>query len=85
MTRSLYLIEIYVTEAVRGKGVGALLMQQLCQVERECSRVEWTTDKGNALGEDFYERLRVPQNPEKIFYRLEDEDIRRMAESRMRG
>jgi GNAT superfamily N-acetyltransferase len=84
VTRSLYLKEIYVTEAVRGRGIGALLMQQLCQVavERECSRVEWTTDKGNALGEDFYERLGVAQNQEKIFYRLEDEGIRRMAASR---
>jgi GNAT superfamily N-acetyltransferase len=87
VTRSLYLKEIYVTEAVRGRGIGALLMQQLCQVavERECSRVEWTTDKGNALGEDFYERLGVPQNQEKIFYRLEGENIRRVAVSRSCG
>jgi GNAT superfamily N-acetyltransferase len=86
VTRSLYLKEIYVSEAFRSKGIGALLMQRLCQVavERECSRVEWTTDKGNVLGEDFYERLGVPQNQEKIFYRLEGEDIRRMAVSRMR-
>jgi GNAT superfamily N-acetyltransferase len=87
VTRSLYLKEIYVTEAVRGNGTGALLMQRLCQVavERECSRVEWTTDKGNALGEDFYERLGVPQNQGKIFYRLEGEDIRRMAAIRSDG
>jgi GNAT superfamily N-acetyltransferase len=51
---------VYVTEAFRGKGIGASLMQRLCQVavEHACSRVEWTTDKGNALG--------VPQNHEKI-------------------
>lgn len=86
VTRSLYLKEIYVTEDFRGKGTGALLMQRLCQiaVEHACSRVEWTTDKGNALGEDFYERLGVPQNQEKIFYRLDSEGIRRMAMPRMR-
>jgi GNAT superfamily N-acetyltransferase len=81
VTRSLYLKEIYVTEAFRQKGIGTLLMQRLCQVavERECSRVEWTTDKGNVLGESFYERLGAPKNQEKIFYRLKGEDIRRMA------
>lgn len=81
VTRSLYLKEIYVTEAFRRKGVGTLLMQRLFQIaaEHECSRVEWTTDKGNELGEDFYERLGVPQNQEKIFYRLEGEGIRRVA------
>jgi GNAT superfamily N-acetyltransferase len=84
VTRSLYLKEIYVTEAFRRKGVGTLLMQRLCQVAvaRECSRVEWTTDKGNVLGENFYERLGGAQNQEKIFYRLEGEGIRRMAKSR---
>lgn len=87
VTRSLYLKEIYVIEAVRSKGIGALLMQQLCHVavERECSRVEWTTDKGNVLGEGFYERLGVPQNQEKVFYRLEGEGIRRVAASRSCG
>lgn len=80
VTRSLYLKEIYVAEADRGKGIGTLLMQRLCQVavEHACSRVEWTTDKGNVLAETFYQRLEAPKNEDKIFYRLEDEDIRRI-------
>jgi GNAT superfamily N-acetyltransferase len=87
VTRSLYLKEIYVTESARGKGIGVALMQQLCRIaiEHACSRVEWTTDKGNLFSEAFYERLGVPQNQEKIFYRLEDEDIRRIAASRSSG
>lgn len=85
VTRSLYLKEIYIAEAFRGKGIGVLLMKRLCRVavERECSRVEWTTDKNNVLGEEFYERLGIPQNQEKIFYRLEDEEIRQVTESRL--
>ncbi len=81
VTRSLYLKEIYVARAFRGKGIGTSLMQRLCQIaiERACSRLEWTTDKGNALGEEFYERLGVPKNQEKIFYRLEGESLRRMG------
>ncbi|MGH3867614.1 MAG: GNAT family N-acetyltransferase [Pseudonocardiaceae bacterium] len=34
-TRSLYLKELYVTEEFRRKGIGALLMQRLCQVAVE--------------------------------------------------
>ncbi|MBV9730960.1 MAG: hypothetical protein JO309_16445 [Pseudonocardiales bacterium] len=56
-------------------------MQRLCQVavEHECSRVEWTTDQDNPLPEAFYEQLGMPKNQEKICYRLEGDDLRRMA------
>lgn len=82
VTRSLYLKEIYVTETARGKGIGTLLMQRLCRIaaEHKCSRIEWTTDKGNTLAENFYERLGVPKNQEKIFYRLEGKGIRHMPD-----
>lgn len=78
VTRSLYLKEIYVTEAVRGKGIGTSLMQRLCQVavEHTCSRIEWTTDTGNTLAERFYERFGAPKNQGKTFYRIEGEKIR---------
>jgi GNAT superfamily N-acetyltransferase len=81
VTRSLHLKEIYVTESARGKGIGTLLMQGLYQVaiEHASSRVEWTTDKGNMLAERFYQRLGVPKNQDKIFYRLEGEDIQRVC------
>jgi GNAT superfamily N-acetyltransferase len=78
VTRSLYLKEIYVTEPARDKGIGTSLMQRLCQiaVEQACSRVEWTTDKGNTLAEYFYERFGAPKNQGKTFYRIEGEEIR---------
>lgn len=81
VTRSLYLKELYVSEPFRRKGVGALLMQALCQVavKHECSRIEWTADAGNVLAEAFYEQLGVPKNEEKTFYRLEGDDVRRMV------
>ena len=81
VTRSLYLKELYVTEELRCKGIGALLMQRLCQVavEHECSRVEWTTDQDNPLAEAFYGRLGMPKNQEKVCYRLEGDGLRRMA------
>jgi GNAT superfamily N-acetyltransferase len=86
VTRSLYLKELYVTEEFRRKGIGAFLMQRLCQVavKHECSRVEWTSDQDNPLAEAFYRRLGIPRNQEKICYRLESDGLQRMAASHWR-
>ena len=37
-----------------------------------CSRVEWTTDDGNAGAQAFYQTLGLPRRPSKVFYRVED-------------
>jgi GNAT superfamily N-acetyltransferase len=77
-TRSLYLKELYVAQACRGKGVGKLLMDQLCltAAEHECSRVEWTTDNDNPGAMKFYEALGYPPRPSKVFYRIEGDQMR---------
>jgi GNAT superfamily N-acetyltransferase len=76
-TRSLYLKELYVGEAFRGKGVGRLLMGGLRQVasEHDCSRVEWTADDDNPGAARFYEALGYPPNPSKVFYRVEGDQL----------
>jgi GNAT superfamily N-acetyltransferase len=78
-TRSLYLKELYVAGACRGKGVGTLLMDGLRLVANEqgCSRVEWTADDDNPGAVRFYESLGYPPQPSKIFYRLEGDYLRR--------
>lgn len=84
VTRSLYLKELYVSEAFRRKDIGTLLMREVCQVaaEHACSRIEWTADAGNVLAEVFYEQLGVPKNKGKILYRLEGDDVRQLMEAR---
>lgn len=79
VTRSLYLKELYITEAFRRQGVGALLMQELYRIaaEHTCSRIEWTADAGNELAEAFYERLGVSSNQGEIFYRAKGDELRR--------
>jgi len=74
LTASIYLKELYVLQAVRGKGVGKALMDALFQVAANtgCSRVEWTTDASNAEARAFYERLGVEENAEKVFYRIQN-------------
>lgn len=82
VTRSLYLKELYVSEARRRRGIGRLLMHRVCElaVKHDCSRVEWTADRDNAEAQRFYELLGVPQTSSKLFYRLEEEPLRRVAE-----
>jgi GNAT superfamily N-acetyltransferase len=73
VTQSLYLKELYVAQDYRRHGVGKLLMKKLAEIatERECSRIEWTTDDTNSDAQDFYRKLGVEKNHSKVFYRLE--------------
>lgn len=73
LTRSLYLKELYVAEALRHSGVGTLLMHTLFEIadKSACSRVEWTTDQNNPGAHAFYTQLGVPVQTSKRFYRLE--------------
>jgi GNAT superfamily N-acetyltransferase len=83
VTASLYLKELYVHQAHRGKGIGRALMQQLCAVAAKngCSRVEWTTDNDNTSARRFYDALRAPVYPDKLLYRLEGENLQAMAQA----
>lgn len=71
-TRSLYLKELYVRESARSQGVGQALMAELRRIAEaaSCSRIEWTGDSDNPLALAFYEKMGVPRNDGKVFYRL---------------
>jgi GNAT superfamily N-acetyltransferase len=81
-TKSLYLKELYILTAWRGKGVGSLLtgsgwpalvldgIDRIAR-ERECSRVEFTTDTGNLDAQAFYASLGFQPHTGKILYRRE--------------
>lgn len=71
-TRSLYLKELYVREAVRSQGVGQAFMAELKRIGEAagCSRMEWTGDTDNPVALAFYEKMGVPRNDGKVFYRL---------------
>jgi GNAT superfamily N-acetyltransferase len=73
LTRSLYLKELYVSQAHRRGGVGRRLMDALFAVAAEhgCTRMEWTTDRPNTAAQKFYADLGAPINERKLFYRVE--------------
>ncbi|MGO9277739.1 MAG: GNAT family N-acetyltransferase [Streptosporangiaceae bacterium] len=53
---------------------GKMLMQAVFDgaSKHGCSRVEWTTDRDNSGAQAFYATLRLPTEPSKVFYRVED-------------
>jgi GNAT superfamily N-acetyltransferase len=73
LTRSLYLKELYITQARQRSGVGRQLMESLFELagEHDCSRVEWTADQDNPGAQAFYETFDVVPKTSKLFYRLE--------------
>lgn len=73
----LYMKDIYVCEAWRGRGVGEQIMRFLARyaVSRQCIRFDWTTEDWNAGAMAFYARLGARPVEEKVYYRLAGQDL----------
>jgi GNAT superfamily N-acetyltransferase len=56
---SIWLDDLYVDEAQRGQGAGAVLMAQLAKIaqENDCTHLAWNADARNIRGLRFYRRL----------------------------
>lgn len=68
--RGLYLEDLYVRPAHRGRGYGEALLRHLAgiAVERGCGRMEWAVLDWNERAIDFYRRLGAePQDAWTIF------------------
>ncbi|MDR6990409.1 GNAT family N-acetyltransferase [Luteimonas sp. 3794] len=82
--RGLYLENLFVRPAYRGRGVGARLMRHLAAlaVERGCGRFEWTVLDWNAPALGFYRALgALPQDGWTV-QRLEGNALRALADAR---
>ena len=79
--RGLYLEDLYVTPAARGKGVGGALLRHLAAiaVERGCARFEWAVLDWNADAIAVYRRMGAVGLEEWTVQRVEGEALRRMA------
>jgi ribosomal protein S18 acetylase RimI-like enzyme len=80
-TESLFLKELFVDEEFRRRGLARRLLIDVftAAIERQCSRVEWTADRGNAPAEKLYEGLGFGGNIHegKWHYRVDAEDMKR--------
>ncbi|WP_353236092.1 GNAT family N-acetyltransferase [Diaphorobacter ruginosibacter] len=79
----IYLEDLYVDQAARGKGAGKALLKALARiaVEKDCGRFEWSVLDWNTPSIEFYDSLgALPQN-EWIRYRLTGQALLDLAAS----
>lgn len=79
--RGLYLEDLYVTPAARGRGVGRALLRHLAgiAVERGCARFEWSVLDWNADAIRFYSALGAVGMDEWTVQRVGGDALRRLA------
>jgi len=79
----IYLEDLFVKPAYRGKGYGKGLLKKLAQiaVERECGRLEWACLDWNQPSIDFYRACGAVPMDEWTVYRLTGSTLKKMAES----
>ena len=77
----IYLEDLFVRPAYRGKGYGKAFMLQLARIaqERGCGRVEWSCLDWNQPSIDFYHALGAVAMDEWTVYRLDRNAIEELA------
>jgi GNAT superfamily N-acetyltransferase len=79
--RGLYLEDLFVKPAVRGRGYGRALLVRLAQIarERECGRMEWVVLDWNEPAIQFYRKLGARPNEDWTTFRLTMDGIAQLA------
>ena len=78
----IYLEDLYVQPAYRGRGYGKALLQKLARitVERGCGRLEWACLDWNQPSIDFYRSLGAVSMDGWTTYRLTGDTLQKLAE-----
>jgi GNAT superfamily N-acetyltransferase len=79
----LYLEDLFVRPAARGRGLGKALLVELAKiaVARGCARMEWAVLDWNTPAIEFYKSLGARAMDEWTIYRVEGDGIRALAKS----
>ena len=79
--RGLYLEDLFVRPALRGRGVGKALLCELARIamERGCARMEWAVLDWNKPSIEFYRSLGAVPMDEWTIFRLTGPAIGRLA------
>lgn len=80
----IYLEDLFVLPAYRGRGHGKALLRALAQtaLDRNCGRLEWACLNWNQPSIDFYLSLGAQRMTEWNTYRLTGQTLRDLAESK---
>ena len=78
---TLYLKDLFVAASARSRNLGRAMMRFLARiaVERNCVRFDWTAETSNPRALAFYDRLGATRVEEKVYYRLDGEDLLAIA------
>ncbi|MDT8439826.1 MAG: GNAT family N-acetyltransferase [Wenzhouxiangellaceae bacterium] len=77
----LYLEDLFVREALRGRGIGKALLLHLVGIARvrDCGRMEWSVLDWNRPAIEFYQALGAEAMDEWTVYRLDQDALARLA------
>lgn len=75
--KGVYIEDLYVKEAYRGKGYGEAILDKICAIasERSCKRVEWWVLDWNKKAIDFYKKIGARPMEEWTVFRLTEDAI----------
>jgi Acetyltransferases len=76
----IYLEDLYVRPAYRGKGYGKQFFKELAKIaeERNCGRIEWSCLDWNKSSIEFYKKLGAVPMDEWTVYRLTEKDYKEL-------
>jgi GNAT superfamily N-acetyltransferase len=79
----IYIEDLYVKPEMRGKGLGKAILSYFAKLakERKCGRIEWWCLDWNEPSIRFYRQLGAQAMDEWTVYRLQGEEIDRLAQS----
>ena len=80
----LYLEDLFVRPAYRGRAIGKSLLSYLAALalERDCGRFQWQVLDWNQPSRDFYEALGAKADAAWITYRMTGDALQRLAQAR---
>ena len=83
----IYLEDLFVRPAHRGKGHGKALLEELARiaVERGCGRFEWAVLDWNAPAIEFYKSLGAVMMHDWTIFRVSGDTLKRLGGSRQRS
>jgi GNAT superfamily N-acetyltransferase len=79
--KGLYLEDLFVRPAYRGRGIGKALLVHLAglALARDCGRFEWAVLDWNRPARDFYESLGAQAKSDWVIHRLSGDALRELA------